>query len=294
MAGGRRLTEQISFLSVYANKLAKKARTLISESVNKRRKLTWRLANGRADTTVPIFIFGSQRSGTTMLGDCLGKSPEIENLGEIGTSAFNNYFLRDDATVISVIDKNPHKFLVLKPLKDSHKVKHLLNMCPMAKGVWAYRHFSDRINSAVRKFGTHPLEVISAFKSNQGRAWQLQGLSSADDQLIRELDLEKLNECDGAALMWYLRNALFFNQELEKCSRVLLWSYDEFVANPEQDLQRLTGFIGARFFPYMTDGIHRRSLGKHPPPKINAKIDRLCSSLYERLEATKKLRSAAD
>ena len=265
-----------------------KLRTAAAAANNARRKLGWLLVNGRSHDTVPVFIVGSQRSGTTMLGECLGKSPEIENLGESDPRAFAEYFLRDDERIRGLIKRTPYPFMIFKPLKDSQSAGRLLALNVKSKLVWAYRNFADRINSAVKKFGRHPLDVFARFKRGDKSVWQLKGVSKRNAALIRGLDIDALSEADGAALMWYVRNSLFFDQALDRNRNVFLWSYDEFVVDPANDLRQLTDFLGASYYPFMVNAVHARSLHKAPRPRIDARIDDLCVSLYERLEAVRK------
>lgn len=249
------------------------------------RKLLWRIAHPGPRETRPIYIFGAQRSGTGMLGMCLGASPECENLGESDARAFHNYSLRDVDVVVRLIEACPYRFLVFKPLKDSHRVRELLDLRSGSKGVWAYRNFTDRINSAVQQFGRRPLEVFGAFQGGNRARWQLQGMSARTAETISSFRLAELGESDGAALMWWVRNSLFFDQELDRDPRVRLWSYDRFVLETASELEPLLTHAGMTFDPRMLRQVHSRSVGKRPPPPIDARILELCESLHARLEA---------
>jgi hypothetical protein len=186
--------------------------------------------------------------------------------------------------VSEVIGLCDYPYIVFKPLKDSYRISNLLNMQPSSKAIWAYRNYADRINSAVREFGRHPLDVFEQFKDTQYRSWQLTMLSNEDEQLLKLFDYRDLELADGAALMWYIRNALFFNLHLSGDSRINLWSYDEFVIDPHSQLKQVTDFIGAEYFPFMASRVHARSISKNPQPRINERIAALCRNMYERLE----------
>lgn len=250
-----------------------------------RRKLSWRMRHGPAESTVPVFIVGAQRSGTSMLGQCLGRSPAIENTGETDPRAFADFFLRSDATITALIDASPYQMMIFKPLMDSHRVAELLAINPRGKAIWAYRNYADRINSAVRRFGRHPLDVFSQFVTSGSVAWQLEGLSTDNQKLLHDLDVANLSESDGAALMWYIRNALFFSQQLEQNEQVMLWSYDRFVADPGRDIEALASFLGTAYDPFMISNVHSRSIGKNRPPALDPRIDELCTSMFARLES---------
>lgn len=247
------------------------------------RKVVWRISHRGEVRCSPVFIFGSQRSGTTMLGKCLGNSPEFENLGETDPRAFSHFFLRDIDTVKDLIRQCRYRFIVFKPLKDSHRVAELLSIDPRGKGIWAFRNYEDRINSAVRQFGRHPLDVIDAFRAGDKSQWQMQGISGEVAEQLRAFTVEGLTVEDGAALMWWIRNSLYFTQQLESQQNLRLWSYDAFVQDPERRLRDVLDFVGSSFRPFMLAGVHAKSVGKEATPRLRPDVQKLCQSLYERL-----------
>lgn len=262
---------------------------LLERSADRSLKILWRAKPGRAGETVPVFIVGAQRSGTTMLGNCLGRSPEIENLGENDTRAFEQNSLKDLNSVSDLVDMSPYRFLIFKPLKDSCSILDLLQLNPTGMAIWMYRDFADRVNSAVKRFGRHPLDVFGNYKKNGTEAWQLIGLDKDDSEFIRSLDIDRLSANDGAALMWYVRNKLFFNLDLQNSSRVRLFSYDAFVNNASHEMESLSDFLKFNFSPRMVAGVHGQSLRKTSPPEIESSIEKLCVSLYERLETVRSM-----
>ena len=50
--------------------------------------------------------------------------------------------------------------------------------------------------------------------------WRGRGMSDETWQLVRKFDDPNLNEATGAALQWYCRNILDFEQHLENDQRV--------------------------------------------------------------------------
>ena len=122
-------------------------------------------------------------------------------------------------------------------------------------------------------------------KKNHSVAWQLIGLSSENEKLLTDLDIEKLTESDGAALMWYIRNSLFFSQQLDKNENVMLWSYDRFVADPATDIEALATFLGTEYDPFMISSVHSRSIGKNSRPALDPYVDEMCANMFTRLES---------
>lgn len=257
-------------------------------ALNRSRKLAWRLTKRWRGNTVPVFIFGAQRSGTTMLGECLGNSPEILNMGEFDKKAFDQHSIRDLQIVKQLIDKSAYKYLVLKPLMDSNRALELLDLRPESKGIWLYRHYADRVNSAVKHSGRHPLDVFNNYKKSGDVSWQLRGLDELDSEIIRKLDIDALTVNDGAALMWYIRNKLFFNLKLERLHNMYILSYEDLVSDVAAEVSSLTKFIGCDYSSKMVEGVHKQSVRKNSPPKIDSFIEGLCLDLYDRLETTKR------
>jgi hypothetical protein len=251
-----------------------------------RRKLFWLIANDAARETTPVYIVGAQRSGTQMLGECLARSPEFSYLGEANPAAFVDFALRDDATIQKLLIDCKYRFLALRSLKDSHRVRELLALSPASRAIWAYRNYLDRINSAVRMFKGHPLEVFRELGKGN-RQWQLWGATPEVDDVVKRFDVDELSEHDGAALMWWVRNSLYFNLELDTNARVRLWSYDAFIREPQRELRRILDFLGAQSHSYMVTGVHAHSIGKEPQPALKRDVRDLCESLYQRLEGVR-------
>jgi len=90
------------------------------------RNAVWRLRNDFSPNAVPVFIVGVQRSGTTMLGECLEMNPEIRHHPEHDDRAFHDFILRDEDTIDELVRRCPHKLVVFKPLTDSHRVHDLI------------------------------------------------------------------------------------------------------------------------------------------------------------------------
>jgi hypothetical protein len=194
-----------------------------------------------------------------------------------------NFALRDDASTKRLIEECWFPFVVLRTLKDTHRVTHLLDLHPASKAIWAYRHYTDRINSAVRMFGEHPLRVLSEWAKGRP-AWQASGMPPETAEALRRFDFAALRVQDGAALMWWLRNSLFFSLGLEADDRVRPWSYDHFIREPRREFRSLLEFLDVSPDDSMLAQVHSRSLRKEAEPPLTVDVRALCEDLQQRLD----------
>lgn len=253
------------------------------------RKWLWERSHNHAPNAVPVFIFGAQRSGTTMLGECLGQNPEVRHYPEHDGRAFNNFILRDQQVIQELISACPQRVIVFKPLTDSHRVLNLLEKFEGSKAIWMYRRYENRATSAVTKFGRHNLDLLREFAEGRGLdCWQAQGLGPEEIELIRSFSPQSLTPQAAAVLFWYLRNKLFFNQGLEEHRTVILVAYEHVIRHPNEAMREICRFLGCNFDPAMVRDIHAGSLKLRPVPDLSPRLRLLGDEMYEQLEQVRR------
>jgi hypothetical protein len=197
---------------------------------------------------VPVWVLGVQRSGTNLLTRTLQGAPEITVFSENHRRAFVDYRLRPDEDIRRLIAAARHPLVVLKPLCDTARALDFWGPAFSAQPsriIWAYRSVDGRVRSALSRFGTANLEVMQAVVAGRHQGmWQAQGLASDDLELVRSFAWDDGDAASAAALFWYLRNKLLFDQGLDTRPRVTVFSYDAFVADPEQGAALLGRFLG--------------------------------------------------
>ncbi len=248
------------------------------------RRSAWRRRNPiPPGSTIPVYLVGLQRSGTNMVARALAVDPEFEVRNENDREVFDRFRLRPLPEVRNVLSRSRQRFLLLKPLIDSHRVVELLGAIP-GKALWTYRSVDGRARSALTKFGEHNLQVVRAIADGRIDVWQGERISSESRALLRSLDVDRISPETAAALIWYLRNTLFFELGLHRREDCLLISYEAVLARPERELKRVCTFLGAEFKPEMTAGIALRGSGG-AALEIDPLVRRQCSELEKRLEA---------
>jgi hypothetical protein len=235
----------------------------------------------------PVLVVGAQRSGTNMVVRGLDDSPEFEVYNENNSRAFDQYRLRPEPVIDDIVQRARHRFVLFKPLCDSHRVAELLDHFAASQpgqAIWIYRDFEARTRSAVAKFGDSNLRVLQDYQRGVGLDhWQVQRISSEHAEFVMSLPLASLTPESGAALFWYLRNSLFFELDLHQRPDVLLVSYGTFVADPERSDEVMTRFLRLDVRP--TSAATARPTTHRGPLEIDERVAERCRALQVRLES---------
>jgi hypothetical protein len=250
----------------------------------------WRRVHGVAPGSArAVFLAGVQRSGTNMVVRGLEGFPEFEVHNENDRRVYRRFQLRDDQVVRKVVTRSKHRYVLFKPLCDSHRIPALLDdlaLWPAPRAIWAYRNVDDRVRSAVAKFGDVNRRVLAEIAS--GRApdrWQAQRLSADSHELIRRLQPETLTIESAAALFWLVRNRLFFDLGLDRRDDVHLVSYDGMIREPETTMRALCEFLDLPYDPRLVAHVDHRSRGARPQLNLHSDVRAACVKLQERLDA---------
>jgi hypothetical protein len=238
------------------------------------RNRSWRRRHGAAPgTATAVFLVGLQRSGTNMLVRGLETAPEFEVHNENDRRAFSRYRLRPDARVAELVRASSHRYVLFKPLCDSHRVDSLLDdlalpVRPLA--IWAYRDVDDRARSAVAKFGDANRQALRriAAGDDSPHLWQGQRLSQESRDLIASFDLASMSAETAA----------------HERPDVLLSSYDELVADPQRCTRTLCDFLGFRWRPAVMAHVERRTPSDRPKLSLDPRVRELCTEMGNRLD----------
>ena len=260
------------------------------------RKSRWRRSHSIAPNAIPVFVVGVQRSGTNMLVRGLERSPEFEVRNENDGEAFERFLLRPDPIVRSLVERSGHRYVLFKPLCDSHRIGVILDGLGTpspGRAIWAFRDVRGRVRSAVQKFGSANLDALRRIAAGEGeRMWQAGGLGPDRIELVRSFDYDRMSPESAAALFWYLRNSLFFDVGLDTRADVILASYRATVEWPEQAMRALCAALDFEYQPALIAHIDARSNRPAPPLDLDFRVADLCDELEARLDATYEERTA--
>lgn len=233
----------------------------------------------------PLFVFGCQRSGTTMLLRVLARSPEVWVHPEKSQLAYDRFRLREPAWVGAVTRLTPAAVAVYKPLCDSHLADRVLALHPDARALWVWRDWRDVANSAVAKWGGHHKEVLLHLADGRFDAigWRGERVPPTLLGQVREVVSDGMSEATGAALFWYLRNAFFHALGLDADPRVRLVAYEQLVSDPARVFEEVAAHAGVRWDPSWATDVDARSVGRRDEPDVDPAVARLCDALAEAL-----------
>lgn len=230
-----------------------------------------------------ILIPGMQRSGSKLLVHLLEWSRYTDCYPENDRRAFDYFQMRNTDIISELMAKSPAQIFAIKSLCESDQTGLLLKKLAPAKAVWILRDFRDCVNSCVRNFTGFAVRTHMITEDRGMAGWRGRGMSDETWRLIRKLDNPNLNEATGAALQWYYRNILYFEQHLDKDRRVMLVRYEDMVTDPLATVTDIFDFIGVPDMPpWIIRQIHARSLRKNANPPIADDVYELCMDLQSR------------
>ena len=252
-------------------------------------KWQWRRHHGAPPgAAVAVFLVGVQRSGTNMVVRGLEASPEFEVHNENDRRTFDRFRLRPLPEVRAVVERSRHRFVLFKPLCDSHRTDELLDglgTTSPARAIWAYRSVDGRVASALAKFGDTNLRVLRELATGRGgQRWQAQRLSGASLELIGSFDYATMTPATAAALFWYIRNMILFERGFDRRPDVTVVSYDALLADPEARMRDLCAFLGTAYDPQLVAHIDAGRAPAGRTVEIDPAVRELCAVLQARLD----------
>lgn len=237
-----------------------------------------------------VFVAGMQRSGTNMLMEMLEWAKQTDVYHETDSRAFDNYEMRPRDVIHALSASSPAPFFIIKSLCELDQIKCLLDEFAPAKALWIVRTYEDTVNSAIRSFSNFPDQLHRLAQDKNAAGWRGRGMSDETQEILRRFDTSDLNEPSAAALMWYYRNILFFEQGLDHDPRVKCLFYEQLVSSPQVILRDIFDFLGIPdWSPWISRHVHARSIRKSPKTDVTPEIQTLCNALTQRFSSLNHL-----
>ena len=230
-----------------------------------------------------VFVAGMQRSGTNLLMDVLDASAVTQVFHERDPRAFDHYEMRDVTIIKQLADKCPAPLFVIKALCELDRITVLMDTFQPAQTLWVVRDWRDSTNSAIKSFANFVPQWERLMKGDASD-WRGRGMSSTTRALLADLYRPDASEAEGAAIMWYYRNVIFFEQ-LADDPRVRVVFYEELVQHPMREVDAVYTFLGLPGFNAgIANRIYSRSVRHRSPPDIRPEVGALCDALLARFK----------
>jgi hypothetical protein len=137
----------------------------------------------------------------------------------------------------------------------------------------------------VRSFPGRATEVREIARNRSYDRWIARGIGDETYALLQSLVHDDITDASAAALIWYFRNVLFFEQAFDQDDRVKLLSYERLVLEPEQTMERTCRAIGISPSRRLTTNVFSNSVRKRRDPDIEPAIREVCDDLSRRLQS---------
>ena len=234
--------------------------------------------------TLPVFLLGCGRSGTSMLLNTFRRDDRVEALGENDTKIAKNFMLVKEQ-IGPAIENCKAPVLIMKPILNSFDASSLLKSYHRAKIIWIIRDYRDVISSSIIKFGTRvPDYMKNLVLLKQGNNWLSLGIQPETLEMLSKVDSTTFTHFDWMGLIWWSVNRTIILDQLYKHNNFLLLHYENLVHDPDVVLKHIYEFIGLEYKHGVGKYIHYLSVGKGKSIYLHPHVQKLCNDLYEDLK----------
>lgn len=254
------------------------------------RKLLYQALRSRPTKHSVLAILGCQRSGTSVMSRVFFRDLDVRVYREksvlTGGAEGLRYLPFDELD--DYLAKQRVPFIVFKMLVESQRAIDFLNTVDGARVVWLFRNYRDVVNSNLMKFGVgNGIDDLRPIVAAEEGNWRSEACSEETRSVIGKHFSESMNPNDAAALFWYARNRLFFEQDLNLHDRVMSVEYERFVRDPATTMLRIYEFCGMPYpGDFLTEEVRTGSVSKGKDVNLSPEIDELCSEMLTRLQQT--------
>lgn len=259
------------------------------------KRLARSVVRARRDQRRVVLIFGCQRSGTTMLQQTfLDRSWRVFILEEhdrrlVGPGREETTW-QEYSAVLDRIRRLPFEVIAAKPLVESASATALMDAAGAVKAVWMLRDYRGVAQSNVNRFGTdNPYRDLEPIRSRDSQDWRYAGATEKTWETVTALLNRRLTPFDAAALFWWTRNQLYFDQRLQEDDRIRILRYERACSQPDEVIRSLSRHIGLAL---PVSPIASRVRDQSIPPEtrtLDPDVERLCRNLWDSFEGCPEL-----
>jgi hypothetical protein len=237
-----------------------------------------------------LWIIACNRAGKTTVLNVLKNNPGTLIYNEGSEFAYHDYRIKPRTEIAQLIADTDEDLIVFELANDLQYADAFLNLYPNSRALWIFRNYRGVVRDAVAKWGTAQKDMIvgigQGIRKHPGQQAIAEQMGPDTLSLVRAYSSMEISAEDGAALLWYTRNQLYFQLGLDKDPRVLLVNYEQLAATPREQGKRIFDFIACPFRPAYVRDIDASHIVKTPVLGLNPEIGALCDQLLQRLTET--------
>jgi hypothetical protein len=233
-----------------------------------------------------IFVFGKQRSGTSILMNAFHRHPDIIVYDEhLDNEAFHCYCIRSFDKINEIIMRSSFSAVCFKPICDSHLISEFRTNIPSGHFIWIYRDFKDVANSSLRKFdnATRAIKLICEGKPGGG-GWLEEGVSDYMRDILQSLYSKGLSKFDLCCLVWWVRNQALMDSPILNSQDLSVIKYETLTTRPDDVMSWLFKRIDLPYDIRISKRMNSNSIRRNPYPPMNAEVSNLCNDLMGKLD----------
>jgi hypothetical protein len=189
---------------------------------------------------------------------------------------------QDYPTVLQRLHRVPFEVVVAKPLVESARAVELMDAADSVKAIWMLRHYDGVARSSVNRFGIeNAYRDLQPFCIDDQLNWRSAGATRETRETIVRLLSEGLSPLDAAALFWWARNQLYFEQHLGCDERIRIVRYERACNCPEEVVEALSAYLGIAL---PKDSIASKMRPQHDEREsldLHPEVDRLCREMWD-------------
>ena len=236
-----------------------------------------------------VLIFGCQRSGTTMLQQTfLDRSWRVLIIEEHDRRLVGSHprpgetDWQDYPTVVRRLRRIPFEVVAAKPLVESDRAVELMDAAEPVKAIWMLRHYMGVARSNLRRFGAdNPYRDLEPFCNGDLLDWRCRGAAKETRETLIGLMNENLSPLDAAALFWWARNQLYFEQHLRCDERIRIVRYERACNRSEEVVEALSDYIEIRLPLASIASKVRRQPDGSEAMDLHPDVERLCRKTWD-------------
>jgi len=194
------------------------------------------------------------------------------------------------STVLGRIRRLPFEVVAAKPLVESASATTLMDAASAVKAIWMLRHYPEVARSNVSRFGMdNPYRDLQPIRSRDALDWRYKGATEETWKTVTVLLNRRLTPFDAAALFWWTRNQLYFDQRLWEDDRIRILRYDRACNQPDEVIRSLSDHVGVAL---PLGSIAPRVRAQPSPPEtreLDPAVERLCRKLWDSFEGCPEL-----